>query len=98
MHYLGRLRRRLELSLGRFPLLREGPRDSVISATHGIPLSSWAPVIFISSASFSFTPANLGVTQAREVKPFTYVCCFVVARTTTPPVSLARAVRPERCR
>ncbi len=46
----------------------------------------------ISSVSFGFTPTNLGVTPAREVNPFTEVCCFVVARTITPPASPARAV------
>jgi len=61
-----------------------------------MPLGSWAPVMVISSASFGFTPTNFGVTPAREVNPFTDVCCFVVARTTTPPASPARAVRPER--
>ena len=50
-------------------------------------------MIVISSASFGFTPTNLGVTPAREVNPLTDVCCFVVARTTTPPASPARAVR-----
>ena len=52
----------------------------------------------ISSASFGFTPANLGVTPVWEVNPLTDVCSFVVARTTTPPASPVRAVRPERCR
>ena len=50
----------------------------------------------ISSASFGFTPTNLGVAPAREVNTFTDVCCFVVVRTTTTPASPARAVRPER--
>ena len=54
------------------------------------------PVIDINSALFGFTPTNLGVTLAREVNPFTDVCCFVVARATNPPASPARAVRPER--
>jgi hypothetical protein len=27
-----------------------------------MPLGSWAPVMVISSASFGFTPTNLGVT------------------------------------
>ena len=48
-------------------------------------------MIVVSSASFGFTPTNLGVTPVREVNPFTDVCCFVVARTNTPPASPARA-------
>jgi hypothetical protein len=52
----------------------------------------------ISSAPFGFTPKNFGVIPARDVNPFTDVCGCVVARTTTPPTSPARAVRPERCR
>lgn len=46
-------------------------------------------MIVISSALFGFTPTNLGVTPAREVKPLTEVRCFVVARTTTPPATPA---------
>jgi hypothetical protein len=37
---------------------------------YGIPPSSWAPVIVISSASFGFTPTNFGVTPTSEVNPF----------------------------
>jgi hypothetical protein len=44
------------------------------------------------------TPTNLGVTPARDVRPPTDFCCFVVVRVTTAPASPARAVRPERCR
>ena len=50
----------------------------------------------MSSASFGFTPTDFGGSSAREVNPFTDVCCFVVASTTTPPASPARSVRFER--
>ena len=62
---------------------------------YGIPLGSGGPVIVISSASFGFTPTNLGVTPAREVNLLINVFCFVVVRTTTPSASPPRAVRPE---
>jgi hypothetical protein len=51
-------------------------------------------LIVINSASFGFTPKNLGVTPEREVNPVTDIGCLVVARTTTPPDSLAQALLP----